>query len=133
MKNREREREGERKTTRTKYTSVLSFKTKPHNFHNSYYLCFFILVCALKTCFYSELYACDIQNMQVNTFTLCLVHLQQHRETGWRRMVVILLFEDAFVSYSDDLIQAVQLQVSCVVIFHSESNLRELEELEDRL
>ena len=87
----------------------------------------------IETCFYSELYACDIQNMQVNTFTLCLVHLQQHRETGWRRMVVILLFEDASISYSDDLIQAVQLQVSYVVIFHSESNLRELEELEDRL
>ena len=43
------------------------------------------------------------------------------------------MFEDASVSYSDDLIQAVQLQVSYVVIFHSESNLRELEELEDRL
>ena len=49
-----------------------------------------------------------IQNMQVNTFTLCLVHLQQHRETGWRRMVVILLFDDTSVSYSDDLIQVVQ-------------------------
>ena len=46
---------------------------------------------------------------------------------------MILLFEDASVSYSDDMIQAVQLQVSYVVIFHSESNLRELEELEDRL
>ena len=46
---------------------------------------------------------------------------------------MILLFEDASISYSDDLIQAVQLQVSYVVIFHSESNLRELEELEDRL